>query len=63
MEPGLLGDLNGDGVVDVEDVNLMINLILDSITVDEIAGNPDLDDNDTIDVADVNMLINLILNQ
>ena len=62
-EPAIDGDLNGDGVVDVEDVNLMINLILDSITADEIAGNPDLDVNGTIDVADVNLLINLILTQ
>ncbi len=62
-EPGVLGDLNGDGAVDVEDVNVLINLILDSITPDELAGNPDLDGSGGTDVADVNTLINLILNQ
>ena len=61
-EPGLEGDLNDDGTVDVEDVNILINLILESITPDEVAGNPDLDNSGTIDVADVNVLINIILN-
>lgn len=62
-EPGLPGDLNGDSIVDVEDVNLMINLILENITADQLAGSPDLDGSGSADVADVNMLINIILTQ
>lgn len=62
-EPGLLGDLNGDGNVDVEDVNLIINLILESTSVEQLVGDPDLDGNGGTDVADVNVLINIILNQ
>ena len=62
-EPGVTGDLNGDGSVDVEDVNLLINLILENIDANQLEGNPDLDGSGTPDVADVNALINIILNQ
>ena len=57
----LLGDLNGDGTVAVEDVNALINVILDNTSPDELQGNPDLDDNGSTDVADVNILINILL--
>ena len=63
VEPGVPGDLNGDGNADIEDVNLLINLILDKITLDQLQGDADLDTSGTTDVADVNALINLILNQ
>ncbi len=62
-EPGVPGDLNGDGSVDVEDVNLLINLILETIDANQLSGNPDLDGSGTPDVADVNALINIILAQ
>ena len=55
------GDLTGDGNVDIEDVNLLINLILEKVTASQLAGNPDLDGSGTADVIDVNLLINLIL--
>ena len=63
VAPAIPGDLNGDGNVDVEDVNLIINLILESTTADQLVGNPDLDGSGTTDIGDVNMLINLILVQ
>ena len=47
----------------MEDVNLIINLILESTTADQLVGNPDLDGSGTTDIGDVNMLINLILVQ
>lgn len=59
--PGIPGDLNGDGNVDVLDVNILINVVLDRVAAAEVTGNPDLDGNSTVDVADVNALINLIL--
>ena len=57
----ILGDLNGDGAVDVTDVNILINLVLENITTAEVMGNPDLDGNNTIDIGDVNAIINIIL--
>ena len=62
-QPAIPGDLNGDGNVDVEDVNIIINLILEAITPDQLNGNPDLNGDGATDIGDVNDLINLILNQ
>ena len=57
----IVGDLNGDRIVDVSDVNILINLILHSITQDQVIGNPDLNGDLLIDVTDVNAAINIIL--
>ena len=56
------GDLNGDGNVDVEDMNIMINVVLDMVNTNQLSGDPDLDGNGIVDVVDVNTLINLVLN-
>ncbi len=58
---GLPGDLNGDGKVDIDDVNLLINLILEFTTENQLQGSPDIDGDGQTDIADVNALINLIL--
>ena len=58
-EPSLRGDLNGDGNVDVEDVNLLINMVLGSVPQTDAA---DLSGDGNADIADVNALINLVLN-
>ena len=55
------GDVNGDGLVDVEDVNATINIILKLNNPDENLGSADLDGNGIVDVEDVNRLINIIL--
>lgn len=57
--PALKGDLNGDGTVDVADLNIMINVVLGSDSVDSSVG--DLNGDTIIDIADVNALINMIL--
>lgn len=56
---GILGDVNGDGLVDVADVNAIINLILG--LTDEYRENADLNNDNTVDVSDVNMLIDFII--
>ncbi|MBO4871038.1 MAG: hypothetical protein J5565_03530 [Muribaculaceae bacterium] len=55
------GDLNGDGVVDVADVNICINVILETNTDPDIFALSDLNGDGVVDVADVNMIINIIL--
>ncbi|MBO4870527.1 MAG: leucine-rich repeat domain-containing protein [Muribaculaceae bacterium] len=55
------GDLNGDGVVDVADVNICINVILERNTDPDIIALSDLNGDGVVDVADVNMIINIIL--
>ena len=57
----LLGDLDGSGIVDVEDVNAAINIILKLKTINDYPGNGDMDGNGYIDVEDVNAIINIIL--
>ena len=58
---GILGDLDGSGIVDVEDVNAAINIILKLKSMSDYPGNGDMDGNGYIDVEDVNAIINIIL--
>lgn len=55
------GDVTGDGKVDVEDVNAVINIILKLSAVTDYPGNADVKADDKIDVEDVNAIINRIL--
>ncbi len=57
-DTGVKGDLNGDGIVDITDVNMAINMVLgkiDKTTAGDIDGSGD------VDITDVNMVINLML--
>ncbi len=55
----VLGDVNGDGKVNVTDVTTLVNMILRVIPTDTV--NADIDGNGQINVSDVTALINLIL--
>ena len=55
------GDLNGDGKVDITDVNLVINILLGIEDTPADVDAADLDGNGAVDIADVNLLINIIL--
>ena len=52
------GDLNGDGTVDISDVNALINIILGKAEFDP---RGDLNNDSEIDITDANILINIIL--
>ena len=61
-QPSLpVGDVTGDGSVDVSDVNAAIDIILKVKTAADYPGNADLTGDDAVDVSDVNAIINLIL--
>ena len=60
---GIVGDVDGDGVVDIADVNAAINIILELKTQDDYQGNADLNGDGKVDVSDVNQIINIILTQ
>lgn len=62
MPEGIVGDIDGSGMIDVEDVNAAINIILKLKNISDYPGNGDMDDNGFIDVEDVNAIINKILN-
>ncbi|MBR1804637.1 MAG: dockerin type I repeat-containing protein [Muribaculaceae bacterium] len=55
------GDINGDGVVDVQDVNIAINVILGVNASYERQVASDVNGDSTVDVTDVNAIINIIL--
>ena len=57
----LLGDVDGDGTVDVNDVTALINKILGYDVPVFIAANADIDGDGTFDVNDVSGIINIIL--
>lgn len=56
-------DLNGDGKVDIADVNMLINVILDLEEAVNCKASPDIDRNGEVDIVDMNMLINVILRE
>ena len=58
---GVYGDVNGDGKVDVEDVNATINIILDLKDATDYPGSADLNEDGKVDVEDVNEIININL--
>ncbi len=51
------GDTDGNGVVDIGDINVIINVMLGQAQND----NADVDGNGTIDISDVNRVINVML--
>ena len=58
-----LGDVNGDGKIDVSDVVCMVNYILENPVDVFILENADIDNNTEVNITDVTMLVNIILNR
>ena len=54
----LVGDINGDGKVDIADVNAIINMMLGKV---EAVPAADLNGDGNVDISDVNAIINLML--
>ena len=60
-EPSVVGDLNGDGTVDIADVNICINIILEINQDEAVKVLADLNGDGNVDISDVNAIINIIL--
>ena len=56
------GDVNGDTVVDIDDVTALISRVLGNVVAPFDIEAADMDGNDQVDIDDVTMLISLILN-
>ena len=56
--PGVPGDANGDGLVDISDVNSVINQMLGKDDVNPVC---DMNGDGVIDISDVNAVINKML--
>jgi len=59
----LVGDVNGDGAVDVSDVNAIVNVILGNVKASVYEGRADVNGDGAVDVSDINAIISLILAQ
>ena len=57
-DPQVVGDITGDGRVDVSDVNVIINMMLGKTEQTPVA---DLNNDGKVDVSDVNAVINIML--
>ena len=57
------GDVNADGVTDVDDMNIIINIILKKADATGYGGAVDIDGDGVIDIGDVNQIINIILHK
>ena len=61
QSPFIKGDVNGDGEVNIADVNCLIDVILGVRTADEFEGRALVNDDDEVNIADVNAVIDIIL--
>ena len=57
---GIVGDVDGNGTVDVTDVNILVNIILGKANAADYP-NANINGEDGIDVSDVNAVVNIIL--
>ncbi len=57
----IVGDVTGDGNVDIADVNAIINIMLQKNPASDYPGNADVTGDGNIDIADVNAVINIML--
>ncbi|MBQ7691412.1 MAG: hypothetical protein IJT30_09545 [Muribaculaceae bacterium] len=59
--PAVLGDVDGNDAVDVDDLNILINILLGNDDAANYDGRAEVNGNDNVDIEDVNALINIML--
>ena len=55
------GDVNGDGVVDIDDLNAVINVMLHKNADTGLEARADIDGNGMVDIDDLNVVINVMV--
>jgi len=55
------GDVNGDGVIDVADINVLLNIILGNDSASNYGGRADVNGDGNVDVTDINAVLNIML--
>lgn len=61
--PSLPGDVNGDGTVDIDDLNIIINIVLGQASAAHYDGRADVNGDGSVDIDDGNAIINKMLGQ
>ena len=59
---GSIGDLNNDGIINIADINVLINVVLGNTASRRTHQASDLNRDGVANIADMNALINIILN-
>ena len=59
---GLRGDVNGDGEVNIADVNALLDIVLGGQVDEDTRARADVNADDEVNIADINAVIELILN-
>lgn len=62
-KPSIVGDVNGDGDVDIADINSVVSIILQQKQASDFVGNADLNNDGDVDIADINTIVSIILNK
>ena len=60
-EPGIVGDVNGDGEVNIADINTLIDIILGGKVDDATMQRADVNKDNEVNIADVNTVLDIIL--
>ena len=58
----LRGDVNGDGEINIADINVLIDIILGSIPDDDTMLRADVNEDGEVNIADINAVLDIILN-
>lgn len=59
--PLAIGDINGDGIVDISDINIVVNMMLGKAQASNYIGNADVSGDGIVDISDINVIINIML--
>ena len=54
------GDINGDKVVDIDDVNIVLNVMMKKNATPEIIALADVNSDGEVDIDDMNLLLNIM---
>ncbi len=55
------GDVDGNGVVDITDANILINIVLGKASASSYGGRANVDGKGDVDISDINAVLNIIL--
>ena len=53
--------MDGSGVVDIDDLNILINIMLGNVPASNYGSQALVTDDDVVDIDDVNAVINIML--
>ena len=57
------GDVDGNDVVDIDDLNILINIILKKDSASNYEGRAYVTGQDTVDIDDLNAVVNIMLHK